>query len=426
MPDDLSEKALAVMEMARAGRFDAIREMFAPQLQALVATEALRAAWTSEVDRRGEVSSVGTPIVEPAGPGVSLVRIPLAFDGEGMTVVLSFDGRGALTGLQLAPASAATPTEPWVAPPYVDTNAFEEREVTLGSGPLAAQGTLALPRGQDQCPAAVLLAGSGPSDRDETIGRNKPLKDLASGLATLGIASLRFDKVTYAHRDQLASLPSFTVNDEYVRDAAAAIRLLAQDPAVDASRIFVLGHSLGGTVAPRIATVQPEVAGLVILAGGAQPQQWAIVRQVVYLASLQPENSSAAEPSIAALTRQAHMVDSPDLSPTTPSAELPFGVPAPYWLDLRAYDPVAAAAALGKPMLILQGGRDYQVTVDDDLAVWRAGLEDRANVTIRVYENDNHLFFVGSGRSTPAEYEPAQHVDPEVVAEIANWVTSQR
>jgi uncharacterized protein len=76
-------------------------------------------------------------------------------------------------------------------------------------------------------------------------------------------------------------------------------------------------------------------------------------------------------------------------------------------------------------MLILQGARDYQVTVDDDLDMWRAGLQDRANVTIRVYEKDNHLFFVGSGPSTPAEYEPAQHVDPEVVGDIASWMTSK-
>ena len=118
------------------------------------------------------------------------------------------------------------------------------------------------------------------------------------------------------------------------------------------------------------------------------------------------------------------MADSPDLSPATPASELPFGVPAPYWLDLRSYDPVAVAATLGRPILILQGGRDYQSTVADDLAGWKAGLADRPDVTIRVYDADNHLFFTGSGPSSPAEYEPAQHVDPAVVADIAGWLTS--
>ena len=102
------------------------------------------------------------------------------------------------------------------------------------------------------------------------------------------------------------------------------------------------------------------------------------------------------------------------------------GVPAPYWLDLRGYDPAAAAAALGKPMLIVQGGRDYQVTVADDLSRWQAALAARPDVTIRVYPADNHLFFPGSGPSAPAEYEPAQHMDPAVVADVADWVTATR
>ena len=101
------------------------------------------------------------------------------------------------------------------------------------------------------------------------------------------------------------------------------------------------------------------------------------------------------------------------------------GVPAPYWLDLRGYDPAAAAAALGRPMLIVQGARDYQVTLADDLSRWQAALAARPDVTIKVFEADNHLFFPGTGASTPAEYEPAQHLDPEVVAAVAGWITSQ-
>lgn len=217
-----------------------------------------------------------------------------------------------------------------------------------------------------------------------------------------------------------------TVTDEYVHHAVAAIHLLRQHPAVDAARVFVLGHSLGGTVAPRAAAGEPSVAGLVILAGGTQPLHWAAVRRVRYLASLDPDTAAASQPAIEAMSRQARMVDSPDLSPSTPTSELPFGVPASYWLDLRGYDPAAVAAALDKPILILQGGRDDQTTVTDDLAAWKAGLAHRPDVTIRVYDHDNHLFFPGTGPSTPAGYEPAQHMDPAVVADIARWLTPAR
>lgn len=179
-----------------------------------------------------------------------------------------------------------------------------------------------------------------------------------------------------------------------------------------------------GGVAPRVATAGPPVAGLVIMAGGAEPLHWAMVRQFRYLAALDPSPLAAPQQVLAAVTRQAELVDSPDLSPATPAADLPFAVPAAYWLDLRGYDPPAAAAALAKPVLLLQGGRDYQVTVADDLSRWRTGLAGRPDVTVHVYEADNHLFFPGSGRSAPAEYEPAQHLDPAVVADIAAWLAS--
>lgn len=191
---------------------------------------------------------------------------------------------------------------------------------------------------------------------------------------------------------------------------------------VDSGRVFVLGHSLGGTVAPRIAEADRSVAGIILLAGGAQPLHWVIVRQTRYLASLNPDAATASQPVIDALTEKARMVDSPELSISTPVGELPLGAPAGYWLDLRGYDPAELAAALATPMLILQGGRDYQVTVDDDLARWKAALDGRPDVTIRVYPDFNHLFVAGSGRSTPSEYEPAQHVDPAVITDIAKWL----
>ena len=410
--------------MAQAGRFAEIRDMFAPNLRAMVAAGALQAAWAAEVGRRGQVTSVGTPVTEPAGPGGTTVKIPVTFERGELTVAVSVSDEGWLAGLQLLPASAAEPARPWEPPPYADPATFAEQDVTLGSGPLAVPGTLSLPRQPGPRPAVVLLGGSGPVDRDETIGRNKPFKDLAWGLASRGVAVLRFDKVTHAHGEEVAKVHDFTVTDEYVPHAVAAVRALRQHPAVGAGRVFVLGHSLGGTAAPRVAAAEPSVAGLVIMAGGTQPMHWAAVRQVRYLASLNPGTAAAAEPTFEAMSRQAQLIDSPGLSPAAPASELLFGVPAPYWLDLRGYAPATAAAALGKPVFILQGGRDYQSTVADDLAGWEAGLAGRPDVTIRVYGPDNHLFFPGTGPSAPAEYEPAQHMDPAVVADIASWLIS--
>ncbi|HYB26025.1 MAG TPA: alpha/beta fold hydrolase [Solirubrobacteraceae bacterium] len=420
-----AQTVLTALELARAGRFAELKEMFTAQLRPMVAPEALRAGWEAELRRQGSISSIGAPVTEPADNGVVVVKILVSCARGAFGVVASVTGQGELAALQLTPPSATQPVAPWEPPEYTDPDALDEQDVTLGVGPLAVSGALTLPRDSEprtRHPGVVLLAGSGPLDRDETIGRNKPFKDIAWGLATRGAAVLRFDKVTYAHPREARQARDFTLNDEYLPHALAAIELLQDNPNVDSGRVFLLGHSLGGTVAPRIAAAEPSVTGLIVLAGGAEPLHWALVRQVRYLASLDPETEAASRAAIEALTEKARLVDGPDLSLSTPADRLPLGTPASYWLDLRGYDPAATAAELGKPMLILQGGRDYQATVDDDLARWTAALGERPDVTVRVYPAHNHLFAPGRGPCTPAEYEPAQHVDPAVIADIADWM----
>ena len=410
--------AASVIEMLRAERFAGIEELFAPPLRAAVSAATIQTAWTAEAAKIGPVVAVGAPASEPSANG--LVRVSTTVTGErgGLTVVVSVDDDGMLNGFRLAPPAGPA----WTPPRYAVAGKFTEREVTVGAGPLAVPGTLTLPRGRGRRPGVVLLA-SGPADRDMTAGPNKPFKDLAWGLASRGAAVLRFDKVTHVH-GRVAAEPGFTMADEYLPHAAAAVRLLQREPGVDEARVFVLGHSGGGKAAPRVAAAEASVAGLVIMAGDTLPLSGSAVRVARYLAALNagPEVSAAAD----SIARQAAQVESAGLSPASPAADLLFGWPASYWLDLRDYDQVGVAAALDKPMLILQGRRDYQVTVDGDLARWQAGLEGRPDVTIRVYDADDHMFFAGAGKSTPADYERPQHVDAAVVAGIADWLGARR
>lgn len=404
-----------VATAAREGRFVAIEKLFAPPLRAVVSADAVEAAWTAEVGRIGSVTSIGGPVSEPMDGGLTRVRVPVTCERGSLTLIMSVDSEGLLNGLRLDPGA----TVEWTPPAYADPASFTEYEVTLEGGIHAVQGTLSLPG--DRSPAVILLSGGGPFDRDETSGPNKPLKDLAWGLASKGIAVLRFDKVT-ASRPDLTSHAGFTATAEYLPHTLAAIDVLRRHPTVDPDRIFLVGHSMGGKLAPRIAAVSPYVAGLAILAGDTQPMQQAAIRVAKYLASTQP--SKAADAFVETLIRQAKNVESPDLSESTPPADLPFGFSGSYWLDLREYDPVATAAALDRPILILQGGRDYQVTTTDDLINWQTGLAHRPDVTIHIHEADNHLFFAGAAPSTMADYTTAQHVDPAVVDDITSWINS--
>lgn len=414
MGTDVAAAGVAVVEMTRDRRFTEVAALFAPRLRAAVSADTLGVAWTAEQAKLGLVSAIGPPTTKPGEPGLILVIVPVIFERGELSVRMAIDEGGMLHGLRIAPAAGG-----WEPPSYAAVKRFTEQDVTVGDGPLAVPGTLTLPRGRGTRPGVVFLGGGGPFDRDETTGPNKPLKDLAWGLATRGVAVLRFDKVTHAH-SSLTEDPGYTMTQEYVPHAVAAVRLLRRQPEVDPARVFMLGHSMGGKVTPRVVAAEPSVAGLVILAGDANPMHRSAVRVARYLASAIP--GPDVEDAMGTLTKQAELVDSPDLSAATPAGDLLFGLPASFWLDEREYDPVPAAAALGKPMLILQGARDYQVTVEDDLARWREGLAHRADVTIRVYDADNHLFFVGTGKSTPADYAPPQHVDPAVVADIAQWL----
>ncbi|SEP20027.1 alpha/beta hydrolase [Amycolatopsis saalfeldensis] len=417
MGTDPAVVATAVVELAREGRFADIEELFAPRLRAAAPPPTLRMGWEGQISRLGSITAVGEPVREPAEAGQVRVTVPVTCDRGGLTVVLSVDDTGILHDLVLAPPAAT-----WAPPRYAAPRKFREHEITVGSGPLAVPGTLTLPRGRGPHPGLVLLT-PGPADRDLTTGPNKPLKDLAWGLAGRGVAVARFDKLNHVHR-QAGAEPGFTMAEEYVPHAVAAVRLLQRQPGVDPARVFLLGHSGGGKAAPRVAAAEASVAGLVILAGDTVPLPQAIVRVGDYLAELDPGPATAA--AVESLRRQAALVEDPALSPKTPAADLLFGWPASYWLDLRGYDPVATAAGLDKPMLILQGGRDYQVTVAGDLARWQAGLAHRPDVTIRIHAADDHLFFAGTGPSTPADYASPRHVDPAVIDGIADWLALRR
>ncbi len=315
----------------------------------------------------------------------------------------------------LLAATAATDDAP--PAPYVHKEAFGEREVTVGAGEWALPGTLSTPLGSGPFPALVLVHGSGPNDRDETVGSVKPFRDLAWGLASRGIAVLRYEKRTRQHGSQIASVKDLTVQQETVDDALAAADLLRHTPGIDPARVFVLGHSLGGMLIPRIGARDPRLAGLIVLAGAAKPLEDIILQQVAYLDAADGTVTEAEKSRFESLKAEVARVKA--LKPGDTGTAL--GIPDSYWLDLRGYDPPAAAKALKQPLLILQGERDYQVTMDN-FDAWKRALAGRPNVTFQTFPKLNHLFVEGEGKSTPAEYEKPAHVSEAVIAEIAGWI----
>jgi len=294
---------------------------------------------------------------------------------------------------------------------------------TVGSPPLRA--TLTLPAATGPFAVVVFMSGSGPNDQDETLGPDKPFRDLALGLAADGIATLRYDKRTrdYPHALNPAT---FTAVDEYVPDALAAIAYLRRQPGIDPHRIIVLGHSQGGTFAPLVAQRSPALAGVILLAASVEPFGAALLRQTRYLATLPGAIGSQAAAALPRVEVTVGQLDGPSLAQDPPDTVLAGGVGPAYYLSLEHVDPVATARAIPQPLLILQGDRDYEVTVPDDLDVWIHGLAGRPQVTVHQFPAADHLFIDGTGPASPADQDTPAHIDPEVTAVIATWVHALR
>jgi uncharacterized protein len=412
-------RAANVVMMLRDGRFDELERLFAPELAAVVSADTVRTGWNSEIAKIGEVRAVGEPTVTPLGERLTRAVIPVHGSNGGIEIRLSMDPDGLLHGLRITQPSESA----WRPPAYANQRRFTEHDIVLESGPLTVPGTLTLPRSAHGAPAVVLLA-SGASDRDVTVGpKNKPFKDLAWGMASRGVAVVRFDKITHVDT-RIASEPGFTMVDEYLPNALAAVRLLQQRPEVDPARVFVAGISGGGKATVRVAAADPSIAGIVMLAADAVPLPRAAARIIDYVAGIEP--AAGGSDTVHGAAEAIARTEDPALSPETPSTELLFGWPASYWLDLREFDQVTTAAALNRPILILQGGRDYQVTETEDLAAWRAGLHGGPGVSIKVFPDDDHMFFRGSGPSAPSDYQVENHVDPAVVDAIVKWMGPAR
>ncbi len=405
--------AEALVAALAKGDFAAAGKDFDDAMKKALPEDKFKATWAAVQKQVGPFKKQ-LGVRTEAGGKYQFVFVTCHFEKMDLDAKVVFDG-DKVTGLQFRPAKSAYDFKP---PPYARPESFREVPVVVGEGgdwPLP--GTLTLPKGNCPFPAVVLLHGSGPQDRDETIGPNKPLRDIAWGLASQGIAVLRYEKRTREHGQRWK--PSMTFREEVVDDALAAAALLRQRPEIDGKRVFVLGHSLGAVAAPEVGRRDPALAGLIVLAGNTRLLEDLVLEQITYIRSLHPSEDDKEE--LEKLRKQVARVKDRGLTADTPASELPLGAPAAYWLALRDYDPAATAARLKVPMLVLQGERDYQVTMAD-FDGWKKALAGRAGVRLKSYPKLNHLFLEGEGKAKPAEYQQAGHVSREVVDDVAAWV----
>lgn len=293
-------------------------------------------------------------------------------------------------------------------------------------GKYPLKGILTLPEDLSKpVPAVVFVHGSGSSNMDEKVGKCTPFKDLAEGLTEFGIASVRYDKRSYAHGLKMLREKNITVKEETIEDAILATELLKEDFRIDKENIFIAGHSMGGMLAPRIDAEGGNYKGLILMAGsprrleeimldqneavmssGKGLLQWFVNKQVVKI--------SAMFEGMYELTDEE-----------AKKKKVGNGTTLYYFKEMGEHQASEYLLKLKKPILIMQGEKDFQATPEKDLAAYKELLKDKENVTFKLYENLNHLFVnsvYGNIMKAMKEYKVEQHIGENVIKDLADWI----
>jgi esterase/lipase len=375
--------------------------------------------WTQITNNYGDFIKI-TNIKITQELGYNIVYLTCEYTKLGvLDTRIVFDDNNLIAGLQFVPTDISDQYQP---PTYVNTQNFTENNVTIGNNTQwELPGTLTMPIGNGPFPAVILVHGSGPNDRDETIGPNKPFKDLAWGLATNGIAVLRYEKRTkYYATTIINQLNNLTIYDETTEDALNAVTFLKTNMNIDNTHIYLIGHSLGGMLAPQIANQTTDLNGIILMAAPTRPLEDLIINQTFYLLNLDGIITDEEQKQIDQIQENVTKIKTLTIS----TNEIILGAGLAYWESLANYNPVATALTLDIPMLILQGKRDYQVLYEIDFFTWQTAFNENTNVNLIAYDLLNHLFISGNGTPTNVEYNDPGNIHEAVITDISTWIMS--
>lgn len=412
--DTLIKRTSDYIAQFNNGNFEDFHKAASEQLQQLVTLDMLKQGWSNLIASIGNpVQSDNSTYTEQNDLSIVTETLQCTLYDINVTIIYNADLTPVNINIMLAPKAPAKPQS---------TSKWKEVAVTVGEKNLP--GMLTLPKGVKKPPVVLLIQGSGASDMNESVGiaPNRPFEDIAHGLAEQGIATLRYNKRTY----QYPSAGIDTVEDEILNDATAAVKMLSKDKRIDNKRIYLLGHSLGGILAPKITADNPNIKGFISMAGTLRSlqavmkdQNEAIINAQVTLTEEQKKASLA----------QSEAEVNKTLTLKDDDTGVILGAPANYWRSLNAIDSKAIVKKLKVPMLILQGANDFQVYADKDYKLWKTTLKGRKNVTFKLYPGLSHLFMANQDSANGAPditvYNAPNHVKAQVIKDIAVWVKKQ-
>jgi len=388
---------------------------FDPGFQAKVSEDNLKQIWAQLTGKLGKLETIQV-ISSKNQEEYFVVTLEGRFTNDGQNFLLAFDKTEKLVGFFLQPSNK---TAAYVPPAYADTSLYKETEVNVKTAGHSLVGILTAPKHVNGYPLVVFVHGSGPQDMDETFGPNKPFKDLAAGLASKGIASIRYVKRTMLYGNEFTG--AFTVKEEVTDDALAAVALARTIPEANKKQLYLLGHSLGGMLAPRIAALAPDLNGIILLAAPARKMTDVIVDQNKYLFELQKDTTSAGKMKLDSIVNDLNRSRITKLGALKPDSLLS-GLPASYWVDLNLYNQVTVAKQLSKQRIfVAQGDADFQVSAAD-FNLWKAALGAKKNAVLKLYPELNHILMPQKEKSDLRQYEVPSNVPVTLINDLSGWV----
>ncbi|TCC93486.1 DUF3887 domain-containing protein [Pedobacter frigiditerrae] len=401
--------------MAEA-KYDTAHLFFDEAEQAKITPDNLKKLWDNITTNLGKPEILDAISSKVQGDFYA-VTVEGKFEKAEQNFVLMFNKKEKIVGLFMPPKAAT-----YTKPAYADTALYTEKSVYLQTPGHQLAAIITTPKNKTNFPVVVLVHGSGPGDMDETVGPNKPFRDIATGLASKGIASVRYVKRTLVYAGEFNKV--FTAKEEVTDDALAAIAMAKTIMGADQKSIYVLGHSLGGMLAPRLATLAPSIKGIILAAAPARKLADIIIDQNKYIVELAKDTTKATQVKLGEAIKEIEAAKLVKLAPNMKPDSVILGLPAAYWVDLNAYDQVATAKKLKQRILVFQGGNDFQVAMAD-FNIWNAALGKSANAKLKLYPELNHLLSPQTEKAYTQQYQVPVNVSEQLISDIALWISGK-